>query len=146
MDEKVTWNGGMRFEGSAASGGKVTLGGGDDAGLKPTELVMIGLAGCTAMDVISILQKKQETVTAFEVSVQSSRREDHPRSFTGATVHYKVSGKDVKPESVARAVELSSTKYCSVSTTLEKAMPIGFTYSIHDEAGTLLHDGRLAEK
>ena len=141
MDEKVTWVKELEFTGSAASGGSLTLGG--DGNLKPTEMVMLGLAGCTAMDVISILKKKQQAVSAFEVSVESTRRADHPKSFTAATVHYKVTGKDVDPAAVARAIELSSKMYCTVSTTLEKAMPIGFAYSVHDEAGNQVAEGTV---
>ena len=143
MDEKVTWlKDGLHFEGSA-SGASIKVGG--EGNLKPTELVMIGLAGCTAMDVISILEKKEQVVTAFEVSVDSTRRADHPQSFTGATVHYKVTGPNIDAASVARAVELSATKYCTVSTTLEKAMPIAFEYHIFDESGKLVSEGKLAQ-
>ena len=146
MDEKVTWlKDGTHFAGTASSlnGASIKVGG--EGNLKPTELVMLGLAGCTAMDVISILEKKQEVVKDFEVSVESTRRADHPKSFTGATVHYKVTGSNINPANVARAVELSATKYCTVSTTLEKAMPIEFVWSIVDEAGNVVSEGKLAQ-
>ena len=141
MNEKVTWVKGIEFVGSAASGGSLKVGG--EGNLKPTEMVMLGLAGCTAMDVISILGKKQQAVTAFEVSVESTRRADHPMSFTSATVHYKVTGTNVDPVAVARAIELSTTKFCTVSTTLEKAMPIAFAYTVHDEAGNQVAEGTV---
>lgn len=142
MDEKVIWNGGMNFSGTAASGGTVTLGG-EGGGFKPTEMVMIGLAGCTAMDVISILQKKQQEVSGFEVSVRSTRRDDHPRAFTSAEVHYQVSGQQLDEAAVRRAIELSAGKYCSVSATLEKAIPISFVYSIVDEQGDVVFEGSV---
>jgi putative redox protein len=146
MNEKVIWKNGMNFNGTAASGGIIPIGGGEEQGFKPTELVMIGLAGCTAMDVISILQKKQQQVSTFEVSVNSTRRDDHPKAFTSAEVHYKVTGENIDEASVARAIELSAVKYCSVSATLEKAMPISFGYSIYAPDGTKAAEGTVQTK
>ena len=84
MDAKVTWDKRMTFTGSANSGFTVKLGtdqsvGGDDDGLRPMELIAIGLAGCTAMDVISIMQKKRQQVTAFETRIHADRAEEHPK-------------------------------------------------------------------
>src|SRR3990172_3357807 len=116
MDAKVTWKGRMTFMGVADSGFSVDLGtdpsiGGDNDGLRPLELVAIGLAGCTAMDVISILQKKRQDVTAFETQVHAERAEEHPKVFTSITVKYIVEGRKVDPVAVERAIELSVTKY-----------------------------------
>jgi putative redox protein len=100
------------------------------SGASPMELVLIALAGCTAMDVISILQKKRQQVTDFEVRVQADKTEQHPRVFTAARVEYVVTGDSVQADAVARAVELSTTKYCSVHAMLKQAMPIEFSYRV----------------
>jgi putative redox protein len=129
MDAKVVWKQALSFEGSADSGFKIPLGtskdgGGADDGLRPMELLAIGLAGCTAMDVISILEKKKQVVTDFEVLVHAERAEEHPRIFTLMQIEYIVTGPQIDPAAVARAVELSETKYCSVLAMLNKAAKI----------------------
>ncbi len=129
MDANVTWKKGMSFEGTADSGFKVDLGtgaqfGGDDDGFRPLELMLVSLGGCTGMDVISILQKKRQDVTGFEVKVHAERASDHPKVFTSVTVEYIVSGNNIDPEAVNRAVELSITKYCPAQTMLAQAVPI----------------------
>jgi putative redox protein len=135
MDAKVSWNGRMTFTGSANSGFEVRLGtdpsvGGDDDGLRPLELIAIGLAGCTAMDVISILKKKRQEVTAFETKVHADRAEEHPKVFTHITVTYIFEGHHLDPVAVERAIELSTTKYCPAQAMLEKAVEIEHTYEI----------------
>jgi len=98
--------------------------GGEDKGFRPLELILVGLAGCTAMDVISILAKKRQEVTAFEVKVHGDQKEDYPRALNRFSVEYIVTGKGVEREAVERAVQLSQEKYCSVSATLRSAGPI----------------------
>ncbi len=125
MDAKVTWKYGLSFDGIADSGFTIPLGtssahGGADDGLAPMELLLIGLGGCTGMDVISILQKKRQQVTAFEIRVHGERAVDHPKVFTNIIIEYVVTGKGIEREAVERAVELSETKYCSVNATLNK--------------------------
>jgi putative redox protein len=129
MDANVTWKKGMSFEGTADSGFKVDLGtdpqfGGDDDGFRPLELMLVSLGGCTGMDVISILQKKRQEVTSFEVRVHAERAADHPKVFTSITVEYILSGINLDPDAVDRAVELSSTKYCPAQAMLAQAVPI----------------------
>ena len=120
----------MSFTGTAQlSGFSLPLGsdpsvGGDNDGFRPAELLLVGLAGCTAMDVISILAKKRQDVTGFEVSAHGERATEHPQRFTGFVVEYTVKGKGVDPAAVERAVELSETRYCSVMATLRCAGPI----------------------
>lgn len=136
MEAKVIWkNSGMAFNATADSGHFIPLGGHDEIGtendgFRPVELLAVGLAGCTAMDVISILQKKKEQVTGFEVSVHADRAEDHPKVFTSAEIVYKVIGTKVNPASVERAIELSNTKYCPAFAMLSKAFPITTRYEI----------------
>jgi len=123
MEAKVVWKRNLAFTGTADSGYVLDLDskkevGGDESGFRPTELIAIGVAGCTAMDVISILKKKRQEVTAFEVLVHAKRASDHPRKFTDMTIEYVVTGKDIDPQAVERAVQLSEEKYCSSIATI----------------------------
>lgn len=132
MDAKAHWKGRMSFEGSAGSGFSVPLGsrveaGGDGDGFSPMELLLVGLAGCTAMDVISILQKKRQDVTDFSVSVHGDRAEDHPRVYTRIHIEYQVTGRGVDRAAVERAVDLSETKYCPAQAMLNKTAEITHT-------------------
>jgi putative redox protein len=139
MDAKVTWKGKLSFDGTADSGFSIPLGaktevGGDDDGFRPLELLLIGLAGCTAMDVVSILQKKRQDVTNFEVKVNGTRAADHPKVFTAITIEYLVTGRGLDRESVERAVELSETKYCSAQAMLGKTAQIDNKITILETA------------
>lgn len=140
MDAKVTWKNGLAFDGNADSGFALNLDaavahGGQDSGLRPLELILIGLAGCTAMDVISILQKKRQDVTGFEVRAHAERADDHPRVFTSVVIEYVVCGNNIDRAAVERAVELSETKYCSAQAMLVKAVPIEHRIIIETAAG-----------
>ncbi len=137
MDAKVVWKGRMSFDGSADSGFTLPLGtrqdvGGDNDGFKPMELLLVGLAGCTAMDVISILAKKRQDVTDFSVSVQGEQAEEHPRVFTRIYIEYVVTGRGVDIAAVERAVELSETKYCSAQAMLNKSAEIVHSIKLLD--------------
>jgi putative redox protein len=117
MDAKVIWKGDMTFEATATTGFKVVMdssesGGGHDGGFRPTELLAMGTLGCTGMDVISIMRKKKVDFTDFEVKVNVRSNKEHPMVFTDMEFEYIVSGHNVHREDVARAVELSETKYC----------------------------------
>jgi putative redox protein len=131
----MKWNGDLSFVGSADTGFSVPLGaepevGGHDDGFRPLELVLVGLAGCTAMDVISILEKKRQKVTEFEVRAHAERAQEHPKVFTAITVEYIVTGEGVSEEAVQRAIELSETKYCPAQAMLSKSAPIKHVYEI----------------
>lgn len=138
MDAKVTWQQRMTFSGSADTGFSVPLGaeagvGGDEDGFRPMELIATGLAGCTAMDVISILQKKRQDVTAFEVQVHASRSEEHPKVFTSAEIEYVVVGRGLDEAALLRAIELSATRYCPAQAMFEKVFPITLKYQLYEE-------------
>ncbi len=138
MNAKVTWKNGMSFTGSADTGFDVPLGadpgaGGANDGFRPLELMAVSLAGCTAMDVISIIRKKQQDVTAFEVQVSAGQQHEHPHVFTQAAITYLVSGHNVSEAAVIRAIELSATKYCPAQTMLAKVFPIELVYEIYEE-------------
>ncbi len=138
MKAQVTWNGGMQFEGTADSGHKLILDsspevGGADSGFRPMELMAISLAGCTAMDVISILRKKRQEVTGFEVKVDAPRAKDHPHVFTEMKVTYVLRGRGIDAASVERAMQLSEEKYCPAQAMLRQAAPIVLAYEIIEE-------------
>jgi len=138
MKAQVTFCGGMRFVGQADSGHAVVMDaaaatGGLDSAARPSELLLIGLAGCTGMDVISILRKKRQPVTGLEVLVKADLATDHPKRFTAMTVEYRVRGTGVDPEAVRRAVELSESTYCSVGSTLREPVAIRSSFTIVEE-------------
>jgi putative redox protein len=103
------------------------------SGTGPLEMLLVALGGCTAADVISILQKKREQVTDYRVEVRGERREEHPRSFRRIEVRHILRGRGLTEQAVARAIELSDTKYCSVSATLRPTAEIVSSYEIHEE-------------
>lgn len=129
MEAKVTWKGDMTFIGIADTGFSVKLdsaevAGGHNDGFRPTELIAIGLVSCTGMDVISILRKKRQEVTAFEVKANIIRADEHPKVFTNIEIEYIVTGKDIDPAAVERAVQLSEERYCPSIAMLRKAAEI----------------------
>jgi putative redox protein len=96
----------------------------------PMELVLLALGSCTGVDVVSILQKKRETVTEYRVEVRGERRDEHPRSYKRLEVHHIVTGRNISERSVAQAIELSEQKYCSVAGTLRPAAEIVSSFEI----------------
>ena len=140
LDAKVTWNGRMSFTGTADTGFSVPLGaeayvGGDEDGFRPMELILTGLAGCTAMDVVSILQKKRQEVTAFNVRVHAERAEDHPKVVTSAVLEYQVSGHALDEAAILRAIELSATRYCPAQAMFRTVFPMTLKYTIFEDEG-----------
>ena len=115
--------GGMALRGHAASGYELVMDtgtehGGSGSGFSPLELLAVALGGCTALDVISILRKKRQALTGYRLRVASRQVQEHPRVITEYVVLHIVEGRNLDPRAVARAVELSATKYCPVSTML----------------------------
>ncbi len=108
--------------------------GGLNAASKPLELVLMGLGGCTGMDVLSILKKMRINPERFEMVLNADRAEEHPKVFTRVRVEYQVFGENIDPENVERAISLSRTKYCAVSAMLSKAVPIEFSYRINPKS------------
>lgn len=96
----------------------------------PVELLLIALGSCTAVDVISILRKKREEVTAYRVEVRGERRSEHPRSFTRMEVRHFVHGRNISEKALSQAIELSEAKYCSVAATLRPSVEITSSYEI----------------
>jgi putative redox protein len=141
MTARATLETGMRFDVESGSGHHVTLdaaveGGGQDAGFRPMELLLAGLAGCTGMDVISILRKKRQDVTGYEVQVRGVRAADHPMVFVEITVEHIVTGHAIQPEAVARAIHLSEERYCGAGAMLGKVAHLTHTYRIVEAEAT----------
>lgn len=137
MKANVDWKGRLSFTGKADSGFEVPLGtyaevGGDEDGFRPMELIAVGLAGCTGMDVISILMKKRQEVTDFQVRVDAERADEHPKVFTEATIEYHLAGKGISESAVIRAMELSAESYCPAQAMLAKVFPIELRYIIYE--------------
>ena len=105
-------------------------GGGAAAGPSPKELLLLALGGCTSMDVIGILQKKRAPMTDYEVRITAQTREEHPQVYLSAHIEYVIHGTEVREEDVKRAIELSETKYCSVSAMLRQSMEITHSFQI----------------
>ncbi len=130
----------LRFIATSGSGHSFVLDDGSgDAGPRPAELIPMALAGCTAMDVISILRKKRQDVTRYEVRAEGVQMDQHPNAFTRIDVLHVVEGPAIDVEALRRAIELSATKYCSVGATLSA----GITEIHH---GYLLRDGAGSEQ
>jgi putative redox protein len=141
MTATVRLGTGIRFDAEAGSGHHLTLdaaehAGGQNAGFRPMELLLVGLAGCTGMDVISILHKKRQDVTAYEVNVTGIRAEEHPMVFVEITVEHIITGHQVQPEAVARAIHLSEEHYCGAGAMLGKVSRLTHTFRILDAAET----------
>ena len=134
LNASVTWVEDRRFVGSASSGHAVVLdASAEKQGSSPMELVLIGMAGCTAYDVISILEKKRQRVTGLQVSARAERAEDPPRVYTKIEVQYILRGRGIKPKAVEDAIRLSKETYCSASIMLAKTAQITTSYRIEEE-------------
>lgn len=107
--------------------------GGRDAGTEPLRLLLLGMAGCTAMDVISILRKKRQHVSGLEVEVRGSRADVHPRVYDGIEIIYRVRGKEVNSQALNRAIELSETRYCPAIAMISEVAEVTSRYEIEEE-------------
>ena len=142
MECTVRWMGndaGMAFVAETGSGHAVVMDGAPDAGgrnlgLRPMEMVLAGTGGCTAFDIVHILKKGRHAVSGCEVSLNAERAEADPKVFTRIHFHYKVKGNQLKPEAVARAIELSKDKYCSASIMLGKTARMTCDFEILEES------------
>ena len=131
---RVTWVEDRRFVGSASSGHAIVVdASAEKQGPSPMELLLIGLAGCTAYDVMSILEKKRQAVSGLEVSARAERADEPPRVYTTIEVEYVLRGRGIKPKAVEDAIRLSEEKYCSASIMLGKTAKISTSYRIIDE-------------
>lgn len=125
MQAKVSWAGGVSFSAESGSGHTITLDGppnlgGENLGARPMELILMGLGGCTAFDVMTILKKTRQDVTDCVAQLSAERADAVPSVFTNIHVHFVVTGHHLKDKHVARAIKLSAEEYCSASIMLEK--------------------------
>lgn len=127
----ATWQGGNSFEGHSSKGNLIPMGSIAEAGASPMELVLIGLAGCTGMDIVDILRKKRQNIDRFELTVRGMRRFEHPRIYTNIQVNYALWSTDLDRAALEQAIQLSEEKYCSVSAMLGSVAEITSTYTIH---------------
>jgi putative redox protein len=135
MKARIKWVEQATFVGESGSGHAVVMdgppdGGGRDLGIRPMEMILLGLGGCTAYDVVLILRRARQPVTDCVVELQAERAEQIPQVFTRIHVHFIVAGSGVSEKQVARAVQLSAEKYCSASIMLGKSVDITHDYEI----------------
>ena len=143
MRAKIKWRDGASFEGVPGSGHAVVMdgppdAGGRDLGPRPMEMLLMGLGGCSAFDVVHILRRGRHDVTGCEVEIEAERAPKPPQVFTKIHLHYKVAGNGLTEAVVARAIALSMEKYCSASIMLGKTAEISYDFDLvtPDAAGS----------
>lgn len=135
MRARVKWLDHMSFVGETESGHSIVMdgapeNGGRNLGARPMEMLLLGMGGCTAYDVVLMLQKSRQNVHSVEVELESTRADEIPKVFTDIKVHFRVQGANLAENQVARAVKLSAEKYCSATKMLEKTAQISYSHEI----------------
>ena len=135
MKAKITWLNGRAFVAESGSGHAVVIdgapeSGGRNIGVRPMEMMLMGLGSCTAFDVVMILEKSREKVTGCEVVMEAERADEDPKVFTKVKMIYTLKGENLKPAAVERAIKLSAEKYCSASKMFEKTAIIEHEWHI----------------
>ena len=135
MKVNIKWTGGVSFAGTADSGHTVIMdgapeAGGQNQGARPMELVLIGMGGCTAFDVVHILRKSRQDISDCVAEIEAKRAETDPKVFTNIHIHFIVTGKNLDAKKVQHAIELSATKYCSASIMFGKTAKITHDFEI----------------
>lgn len=136
MQTKIVWKEGVHFSATPGSGHTVETdgpaeSGGQDAGVRPMELMLMGVGSCSSYDVVSILKKSRQKITGCVAELHAERADEPPKVFTKITMHFIVTGHDLHPGKVERAVHLSADKYCSASIMLQRAgVDITHTFEI----------------
>ena len=122
MTAKIKWLEGQKIVGESGTGHSVVMDSIDsNKGVGPMEMILLGVGGCTSIDVLSILKKSKQDVIDFEVRVEAEREEKHPRVFQEVNIHYIIKGRNICESHVERAIELSTEKYCGASITLGRS-------------------------
>ena len=139
MKARVQWLDGRAFVGESGSGHAVVMdgapeSGGRNIGVRPMEMLLLGLGGCTAFDVVMILEKGREKVTACDVELEAERAATEPKVFTHVKLTYKLKGHDLKPAAIERAIKLSAEKYCSATAMFEKTAKVEYSWTVEEEA------------
>jgi putative redox protein len=141
MKARVQWLDGRAFVGESGSGHAVVMDGAPEAGgrnigVRPMEMLLLGLGGCTAFDVVMILERMREKVTAVDITLEAERATEEPKVFTHVKLVYKLRGYGLKPANVERAIKLSEEKYCSATAIIEKTAKIEHTFEIEEEGAS----------
>ena len=137
MKARIKWLDGRAFIGESGSGHAVVMDGAPEAGgrnigVRPMEMLLLGLGGCTAFDVVMILEKSREKVTSCEVELEAERASEDPKVFTHVKMIYRLKGKELKPAVVERAINLSAEKYCSASIMFGKTAKIEHEWTVEE--------------
>ena len=135
MNISVNWVDGMLMVGKSHSGHSITMDGppeigGDNLGVRPMEMLLLGVAGCTMIDVVTTLKKMRQDLTKCETKVNAERADDHPKVFTNIHIQFLVKGNDLDSKKVEKAITLSAEKYCSASIMLGKTASISHDFEI----------------
>jgi len=135
LTARMTWAGGLKFEGTSIFGHKIATDaakevGGKEDGFKPTELILYGLAGCTGMDIVRILEKQKQQLRSLEIRLTAHQNEDYPKPFHTIEVKYIASGPGLDEKKLAQAIALSESKYCVVSQTIARETKVVTSYEV----------------
>jgi putative redox protein len=138
LTAKMKWAGGLKFEGTGAFGHKIVIdaakkAGGEESGYKPTELLLFGMAGCAGIDVVRIMEKQRQKLTALEIEVVAHQNETYPKPFHTIEVKYIARGENLDEKKLTKAIELSESKYCVVSQTVQNETKVVTSYRILPE-------------
>lgn len=137
MKTRIKWNGNVSFQAESGSGHSVVMdgapeAGGQNLGPRPMELMLMGLGGCTTFDVVFILKKSRQDITDCVVEIEAERAPVDPKVFTHIHLHFIISGHNLNPQTIERAINLSSEKYCSASIMLKQTVTITHDFEIVD--------------
>ncbi|MDA9600456.1 OsmC family protein, partial [Nitrosomonadales bacterium] len=135
MKTKIKWMQDVSFKGSSESGHEVVLDGpeelgGKGLGMRPMEMMLIGMGGCTSFDVVTILKRSRQQITGCIAEIEATRADEIPKVFTSIHIHFLIKGIDLQEKAVERAIELSANKYCSASIMLGKSVKITHDFVI----------------
>ena len=138
MKTQIKWMQGVSFKGKSESGHEVILDGpeelgGKGLGMRPMEMMLIGMGGCTSFDVVTILKRSRQQITGCIAEIEAVRADAIPKVFTSIHIHFLIKGIDLQKKAVERAVELSANKYCSASIMLGKSVKITHDFVITEE-------------
>jgi putative redox protein len=140
----MDWRGGLKFKGDTIYGNEIITDGakaigGTEEGYKPTELLLYAIAGCTGIDVVRIMEKQRQKLTSLRIEVDGHQPDDFPKPFHNIEIRYIVSGENIDPKKLAKAIELSEEKYCAVSNTVRHAGQVKCSYEIISEKAESSH-------
>ena len=138
LTAKMKWAGGLKFEGTSAFGHSIATDGGkaqggNEEGYKPTELLLFGIAGCTGVDVVRILEKQRQQLKSLEIELIAHQNDQYPKPFHTVEVKYIATGTNLDPKKLGLAIAMSESKYCAVSQTVENAGKVVTSYEIREE-------------